>query len=251
MDEEKFLKDTLTKDIKKDEKEGLSDFMETSFTKELRKAKLTKVKKKEFKDKQKKTLKWFIGFALFIIILALLLIYFIVISPTFIFKPDIEKPEGKEIAAKELQYIANELGAYKLHFSPLDGKGAQFEIFINDKGVKYTISVDKTYPNAIKAEAPYPDIRIISNEDTLMELFKSEDIQKTAAEYYQKNLIAVEIIEDINTLTLKGYKQIYEDVTQESGVWKLLVNSRPIRTTIYLTIVILLCIFTFWYLRYK
>src|SRR3989344_3615570 len=122
MDEEKFLKDTLTKDIKKDEKEGLSDFMETSFTKELRKAKLTKVKKK-------KTLKWFIGFALFIIILALLLIYFIVISPKFIFKPDIEKPEGKEIAAKELQYIANELGAYKLHFSPLDGKGAQFEIF--------------------------------------------------------------------------------------------------------------------------
>src|SRR3989344_1775621 len=251
MADDKFLKDTLTKDIKNNEKEGLSDFMETGFTKELRKAKLTKIKKKEMKNKQKKTLKWLMGVTLFIIIISSLLIYFIVISPTFIFKPKIEKPLGNELGAKELQYIANELGAYRLHFSPLDGKNAQFEIFINDKGIKYTISIEKTYPNAIKAEAPYPDIRIISNENTLMELFKSEDIQKTAAEYYQKNLIAVEIIEDINTLTLKGYKQIYEDVTQESGVWKLLVNSRPIRTTIYLTIVILLCIFTFWYLRYK
>ena len=125
------------------------------------------------------------------------------------------------------------------------------EIFINDKGIKYTISIEKTYPNAIKAEAPYPDIRIISNENTFMELFKSKDIMKTAADFYKKNLIAVELIEDINTLTLKGYKQIYEEVTQESGLWKLIINSRGIRTTVYLTIVILLCIFTFWYLRYK
>ncbi len=251
MGDEKFLKDTITKDIHKEDSSGLSDFMESSFTKELKKAKLTKIKKMELKNKQKKTLKWLIGVALFIIILSSLLIYFIVISPTFIFKPKIEKPEGKDISAKELQYIANELGAYRLHFSPMDGRGAQFEIFINDKGIKYTISIEKTYPNAIKAEAPYPDLRIVANEDTLMELFKSEDIMKTSADFYEKNLIAVELIEDINTLTLKGYKQIYEDVTQESGLWKLLVNSRGVRTTIYLTVVILLCIFTFWYLRYK
>src|SRR3989344_3446825 len=157
MEEKEFLHETITKDLDKKEKSGLNEFMESSFEKELRKSKLTKKKEKIYTHKQRKTAMFVVMLSFLVLIIGALAIYFIIISPTFIFKPSIPKPDfDGAIDSKHLQYIVNELGAYKLHFSPIDGKGAQFEIDLQDLQKKYMITVENGKPTVMKAEAPYP-----------------------------------------------------------------------------------------------
>ncbi|MBI4018920.1 MAG: hypothetical protein HY364_01555 [Candidatus Aenigmarchaeota archaeon] len=139
-------------------------------------------------------------------------IYFGVISPSSE-KPSIEKPillEGQDISEEHVSWLANELGAYKIHNS-LSGEAAEIEIFV--EGTAFTVTNSGNSPSATKGNAANPDIRITADKASFAELINSENINSKIAQLYASGKIGVEILKDEATLALKGYKAVYDQIS--------------------------------------
>ncbi|MBI2076466.1 MAG: hypothetical protein HYT72_04430 [Candidatus Aenigmarchaeota archaeon] len=151
-----------------------------------------------------------------IIVLAAVISYFYfgIVSPV-VPKPLVSKPvlaENQEIKTEHVNYVVNELGAYKLHPS-LSGEPAEIEVV--SAGKLFTITTQDGKTATKEGKAANPDIRITAPPAAFVRLFSAADITAEISKLYSDGLIEVALLKDQATLALKGYKGIYDELQQK------------------------------------
>ncbi|MEM5804254.1 MAG: hypothetical protein QXU82_00155 [Candidatus Aenigmatarchaeota archaeon] len=139
--------------------------------------------------------------------------YFFIISPTFVIKPFIPKTAlGDDITADNVNWMVNELGAYKLHASPLTGEAPQMEIAISDTGEKFTVTTSGNIPSTTETVPLIPDIRIRVGRADFAELYNSDDVAAKAVAMQKEGKVQIELLKGMDVLAAKGYKAIYDEL---------------------------------------
>jgi hypothetical protein len=154
-----------------------------------------------------------IGIVAILIFLAFL--YFFVVSPTFVMKPNLTKialASPSDIGSEHVNWMLNEVGAYKLHSYLLFGEPPVIESVITDQNRKFTTTIIDNYPTTVGGAANNPDIRFSMNSAGFMTLYAAPDVLVKAQEMRRSGLIKVEILKDDFTMTMKGYKAIYDSL---------------------------------------
>ena len=152
-----------------------------------------------------------LGAIVAIVVGAIGYVYFGVVSPAAE-KPVIEKPallEGQNVDTEHIRWLANELGAYKIH-SSLSSEEAQIEIVV--EGVPFAVTNGEGGPIASDGKAENPDIRITAGRASFGELMAAQNIKSKIVELYDSGKIGVELLKDQAALALKGYKSIYDQI---------------------------------------
>jgi len=169
----------------------------------------------------------------FIVLLVFILLgaaysYFFIISPVFVPKPELIKPEIEIPKAKSeilsppnilektelfksehIKFLLNELGIYKLHNSPT-GDPPRINFVISDIKKVYAIEVNNGEINVTEGAVSSPDIEIESNQNSLISIYEANETKKVVLDYYNKGLIKIDVVADVATLALKGYKSLYD-----------------------------------------
>ncbi len=130
--------------------------------------------------------------------------YFSVISPV-VPKPDTVKPvflAGQNISSEHVQWVADEIGAYKLQPS------AQIEVVV--EGKRFTVTSKDGKALAAEGAASDPDLRISANTDVFGRILTASNANAEVVKLYGQKLLSVELLKDQATLALKGYKPIYD-----------------------------------------
>jgi hypothetical protein len=144
------------------------------------------------------------------IILVIALVFLVVFIQFFVLtpqKPYIPKPDfkdGDEIQSQHIEWLVNELGSYQLSNS------AEMEMIVDNK--TFSIKVSNRFPKALLGNAADPDIRIRGDYASFSQIFLSSDIQGEVNKLYNEGKVQVELIKDLGTLVLKGYKGIYDQI---------------------------------------
>jgi hypothetical protein len=154
--------------------------------------------------------------------------YFTIISPVGVAKPHIEKPalvveEGlirdeAQVEPEHVQYIANEIGAYKLHDDPVTNEEAIVEIVISDLDRKFFVKVVDNFPKVYEGESEEPDLRLTMGQAEMMRLLETDDFNSEVVSLVTDGKITIEILVDEATLAMKGYKAIYDAMMDSSGM---------------------------------
>ena len=176
-----------------------------------------KIENKQLKKSRK-------GLYIFLIVLLILILivagyYFIVINNIFASKLDIEKPvvdleylaanPGTQVIFEEhIEYLANEIGAYKLHSSGDSNAVILFEMTdINEK-----IALIKNGEAYATNDIPGSyDIVIKGEQMVVGELIMSEDLVEDLKTAVNNGEIEIQVISDQATLASKGYLAIYQE----------------------------------------
>ena len=162
-----------------------------------------------------------IGVILLLAILAGGYFYFFVISPAFIGKPYIEKPElyAENASTKEeiincqhVQYLANEIGGYKLHDDPLSKTPPEFEFVVTDFNRTYTLTVIDHKIQCRTGEAADADFRLYGKQQEVILIFQADDMKSTLKNLIKENRFWTTVFKDDTTLALKGYKSVYDEI---------------------------------------
>ena len=157
-----------------------------------------------------------LAFSIMMFILAgALYAYFFVISPTFVAKPTIERPSlaaGEPVEEKHIQYLVNELGAYKLHNPPLSNQMPVIEILVTPANQYFTVKVEGNIPRTTPGRAEDPDIRISGSRDSVAQMLMSGDIAAEAKKLSDEGKINVEILKEMPELIAMGYKALYDEL---------------------------------------
>src|SRR3989338_8249869 len=98
-----------------------------------------------------------VGIVATLIILGFL--YFFVIAPTFAMKPSLTKlalASPSDIGSGHINWMLNEVGAYKLHPYLLFGERPVIESAITDQNRKFTTTVTDNYPTTAGSPANNP-----------------------------------------------------------------------------------------------
>jgi hypothetical protein len=130
--------------------------------------------------------------------------YFTAISPIFIAKPVIEKPQSLSIDDSHIIFILNEMEAYRLHENPLTGEPAVVDINIDGKSSRFQIK-DSEY---IKTQSKQ-DLTIYITEKDMKQVLEG-DAKTELLKLLKEDRIHIETFEDEKILALKGYKVIYD-----------------------------------------
>ena len=160
--------------------------------------------------------------AILIIVIIILIMaffgYFFVISPSFVTKPDIPKTtlaSSSEIESSHVNWILNEVGAYKLHSSLyLFGEPAVIESVITDQNQVFTTTINNNVPSTVNGPAASPDIRFIMAADNFAKLYATSDILANAQQMRKNGEITIEILKGESALAAKGYKAIYDSLPE-------------------------------------
>ena|SRR3989338_4458685 len=140
-------------------------------------------------------------------------VYFFVVSPAFAVKPGMAKPalaSASDIGSGHVNWVLNEVGAYKLHPYLLFGDLPVIESVITDQDRKFTTTVRDNYPATVEGAANNPDMRFSMKSADFMDLYAAPDVLAKAREIRKSGLIKVEILKDDLTMAAKGYKAIYD-----------------------------------------
>ena len=184
-------------------------------------------KAKRKKSHLKEKLHWISGHIMAIIAIILIITvfggaYYFVIAPNLVSKPLIEKPSLPEdglnrIKAKEhvinsshINYIINEIGAYKLHKQFGTKNYPIMEILLTDVNERFYAYVKDNIPKSKKGNAKSEDIIIKGTQETIFNIFKSEDVLEAVKEAKDNEKIQVELMSDMKILAVKGYLSIYD-----------------------------------------
>lgn len=166
----------------------------------------------------------------FIVALFLILgigyMYFFQISPTFVNKPELEMPNQEFLTENHVEFLLNELGAYKLHKDPFTGEQPYIEVVSED--VSYYITVENNQVKVI--DYCQPDLKIYGKPDVLLQMFQSKNIEEEITRLFLDGDLSIEILADEKTLALKGYKTIY-DAVSENELTGNVVLLNPIEIT--------------------
>lgn len=154
-----------------------------------------------------------IGIVAIVIIFALL--YFFVVTSAFVMKPNLTKPtltSSSDIGSDNVNWMLNEVGAYKLHPYLLFGEPPVIESVITDQNRKFTTTIINNYPTTVGGAATNPDMRFSMNSVDFMTLYAASDVLAKAQEMRKAGLIKVDILKDDFTMVVKGYKAIYDSL---------------------------------------
>jgi hypothetical protein len=183
------------------------------------------VKKSNLKEK----LHWIFGNIMAIIAVILVIVifggaYYLVIAPNLVSKPFIEKPFLPEdaldriragehiINSSHINYLINEIGAYKLRKQFGTKNYPIMEFLLIDINERYYTFVKDNKPVTKEGNAKDEDIIIKANQEAAFNILKSENIQKAVKEANNNGKIQVELISDMKTLAAKGYLSIYDSL---------------------------------------
>lgn len=172
-------------------------------------------------------LHWIFGHIMAVIAVILVMLvfggaYFFVIAPNLVSKPFIEKPslpedalerinEGEEIInSSHINYIINEIGAYKLKKLFGTKNYPIIEFVLTDINEKYYSYVKDNIPVTKKGNAKNEDIRIKGSQETIFNILKSDNILKAVKEAKDNRKVEVELVSDMATLATKGYLSLYD-----------------------------------------
>ena len=149
--------------------------------------------------------------------------YYFVIAPNLISKPFIEKPSliagaPERISAGEhvinsshINYIINEIGAYKLNAPFGTKKIPVIEFVLTDIGEKYYTYVKDHMPTTKKGDPKEEDIIIGGSQETIAAILESEPpLSEAVKQANNDGTIKVELVADMKTLAAKGYLSIYD-----------------------------------------
>jgi hypothetical protein len=159
-----------------------------------------------------------------VLVLAIILvgyIYFFQLSPTFVQKPVLEKPDtlsgeqatGGQITAEEIKFILNELDAYKLHSNPITGEKPIIEIKVDGRRFFFVVANNKIE----ETEQAEPDITLSCGSDTVKNIISREDVSSGILDLFSGGDIVIEINKDEKNLALKGYKVIYDKIYPQTN----------------------------------
>lgn len=246
-----FLKETISKDLKEAEVSDLGKKLDVkdSFTAEINpEQRMRKIKKK--KKFRLKLLLTVIAAIILVLVVGGVFAYFFYVSPFWISKPFVEKIELNDTLTEDhINYIANEIGVYKLHSAPLGGTSAQIELSVTDIAKSYTITVQDRKPVTLLGDASDPDIRIHLDEETLFELYRSEEIVSEAKAMVDAGEIEIEPVKDESVLASKGYKVLYDRISGEKiRGSSLLKMSSGLKRLLYFIAVVIVAGIGSWYL---
>ena len=156
-------------------------------------------------------------------------VYFFQISPAFVDKPELDKPvitdETTEVEEEEIMYLLNELDAYKLHVDPLTKELPIIKVIINDANKEYYYTILENQLEVI--EDGDPDIILNGDTEQIIEIMSSDNFDDAVVNAFYDGKIDLEIISDEKTLALKGYKSIYDKMS--NGITGNVVNLNPKR----------------------
>lgn len=182
----------------------------------------------------------------FIAFLALgILAYLFIISPAFVEKPQLDKPlVSKSVApgvalidSSHIEYVLNELGAYKLHQNPLSGDLPEIEIVLTDTRQAFTAIVENNVVRVRPGAAASPDARITASQDAVVMLATAEgeaQFNPRAAQLLREREqrgYAGELLTDERDLLLKGYLALYREkqgVIESSGITGSVIAELPL-----------------------
>jgi len=155
-------------------------------------------------------------------------VYFFEISPTFVKKPNMERPSqiDEDLSEEEIIYVLNEMDAYKLHDNPLTSEPAIIQFDVVDGDTKIIQIKDNDF---LVIESGEPDIIISGEEESLISILRSEDIEKAMIELYLSGNVGLEILADESTLALKGYKSLYDKFSSNNKITGEVIGLNPIR----------------------
>jgi len=193
----------------------------------LAKTKMGKKKKSHSRDKLKEKLHKIAGYIMAIIALLLVAVvfggaYYFVIAPNLISKPLIEKPslpedgltriqEGEQVIGSDhINYLINEIGAYKLK-KPFGTKNYPImEFVLTDVNKVYYGYVNDHKPTTKKGNAKNQDIVIRGTQETIFNILNSNNTLIAVKEAKDNGEIDVELTADMKILAAKGYLSIYD-----------------------------------------
>ena len=184
---------------------------------------MAKTKESKFGEK----LHWISGHIMAVISIILVVVafggaYYFVIAPNMISKPFIEKPTLPEdglsriksgeqiIGAEHINYLINEIGAYKLRKKFGTKNYPIMEFLLTDINVRYYSYVKDNMPVTKKGNAKDEDIIIKGSQEVAFNVLGSDDTSIAVKEAKDKGDIEVEIVSDMKTLAVKGYLSIYD-----------------------------------------
>ncbi|MBU0628767.1 MAG: hypothetical protein KKC75_06260 [Nanoarchaeota archaeon] len=184
-------------------------------------------KKKEFIQEK---LHWIWGHIMGIISLILVVAvfggaYFFIIAPNMVSKPFMEFPffsadalakikAGNEVInASHINYVINELGAYKLNKPIFTKNYPIMEFVLTDIGKMYYSYVDKHMPVTEKGNPKNPDISIRASQETVYNTLKSDDVKDFVKKSVEDGTIKFNLTADMTTLARKGYLSLYNTIT--------------------------------------
>lgn len=157
-------------------------------------------------------LKIIIGAIIALVVIIAFVLYFYVLSPMFVAKPSIEKialVSASNIETGHIDWMLNELGAYKLHSYLLYGEPTVIECVITDQNKAFATTIIDNRP--VTGTADYsPDVRFSMTGADFVTLYAASDFLAKAQEMRESGLIKVDLLKDDFTLAVKGYKAIYD-----------------------------------------
>jgi len=157
---------------------------------------------------------------LIVILIVILIVaffgYFFVLTPSFVTKPNISKTllsSSAEIESSHINWILNEVGAYKLHSGMyFTGEASIIESVITDLNKVFTTTITNNVPSTIEGSSTNPDIRFVMTANNFAKLYATSDILTNAQQMRKNGEISIEILKSEASLATKGYKAIYDSL---------------------------------------
>ncbi len=153
------------------------------------------------------------------IILIILGFYFTQINNIFADKKNLEKPfvdldllnsGAQVIFGEHIDYLTNEIGAYKLH----SYMGEESVIVFEMTDINKKIALIKNGESYTSEEIPKKYDLIIKGEQIVVaELIESENLNKDLDDYVERGKISIELVSDMTTLSMKGFLGIYDELS--------------------------------------
>ncbi len=154
-----------------------------------------------------------IGIVALLIFIAFL--YFFVVTSPIAMKPALTKSSlasPSDIGSGQVNWVLNEVGAYRLHNFLIFGDAPVIESVITDQNRRFTTTVRDGSPSTVEGAANNPDIRFSMNSADFMALYAAPDVLAKAQELRKSGQIKVDILKDEFTMAVKGYKAIYDSL---------------------------------------
>ena len=150
--------------------------------------------------------------------------YYFVISPNMVSKPFIEMPtlpgdfaerisNGESVInSSHINYLINEIGAYKLRKKFGTKDFPIMEFVLTDINKRYYSYVNDNIPITKKGNAKNEDIIIKGSQETVLNILKSGSVLSAVKEAKDKGDIDIELVSDMKTLAAKGYLSLYDSL---------------------------------------
>jgi hypothetical protein len=126
---------------------------------------------------------------------------------------------------RQISYMLNELGAYKLHDNPFTGEMPLIAVEVMDTGQVFYAQVDNG--KIEETENKNPDIKISAKKDIFLGIFEGT-IDNGVVSAVSDGRMHIEILSDERSLAFKGYKSIYDSLSQNTITGNLVGKLNPL-----------------------